>query len=139
SGVFGGSLTIDGTTVTANNADTFGGGVYVDPTAVTITSSTISGNAAPVGAGLSNLDSSVTISNSKCGAVAKCGTVTLIASSVGSTTNGSGGTVIDPAAEINNLIAQVAGLNLTADQKAGLTSKLQAAQQSLANANTTAA
>jgi hypothetical protein len=143
-GLFGGGIfntgimTIDHSTVTGNSAN-YGGGIYTHYGRLAILSSVVAGNTAPVGADIYNLDSNVTISGSTVGDVANFGTVTLIASNVGSITNGSGGTVFDPAAEINNLIAQVAGLNLTADQQAGLTNKLQAAQQSLASANTTAA
>jgi hypothetical protein len=44
-----------------------------------------------------------------------------------------------PINEIDNLIAQVAALNLSSGQINSLTSKLQAAEQSLLRANTTAA
>ncbi len=48
-------------------------------------------------------------------------------------------TKITPAATIGALISQVATLNLNAGQKNSLTSKLDAAQQSLAKGNDTAA
>jgi hypothetical protein len=89
---------------------------------VTIIFSTFSSNFAPVGADLYNLDSSITIINSSISGIYN-----------------NGGTVTRPEVEINNLISQVAGLNLSSAQRDSLTSKLQAAQQSLANANTTAA
>ena len=61
--------------------------------------------------------------------------MTLIASSVAAIYN-SGGTITDP---IQDLLAQVTTLNLNSGQTNSLTSMLRAAQQSLANANTTAA
>jgi hypothetical protein len=106
-------------TVNANTAYVYGGGMYVDPAVVTIIGSTFTGNSAPAGAGLYNLDSSVT----------------LIASSVSGLFS-QGGTVTDPIA---NLLAQVAALNLSSGQRNSLTSTLQAAQQSLMRSNTTAA
>jgi hypothetical protein len=116
----GGTLTIDGTLVTRNNASQFGGGISVDPAVATIISCTFTGNTAPVGADLYNLDS----------------TVTIIASSIANVTSTGGGTVTDPFAD---LLAEVAALNLNGDVINSLTSKLQAAEQSLTKADTTAA
>jgi predicted outer membrane repeat protein len=113
-----GTLTLNGCTLTDNTAQDGGGAVFVDPTVVTIIACVFSGNSAPVGADLYNLDSDVTIIGSS-----------------GDFFN-SGGTVIDPIAD---LLAHVAALNLSRGQTNSLTSSLYAAQQSLANGNTTAA
>ena len=115
----GGTLTMTHCTVNGNTAYHYGGGVYVDPVVVTIIGCTFSGNSAPDGADVYNLDSSVTV----------------ISSQIASITN-IGGTVTDP---INDLLTRVTALNLNFGPTNSLTSTLQAAQQSLANASTTAA
>jgi predicted outer membrane repeat protein len=111
---------ISSCTVNGNSADFQGGGVYIDPSVVTILSSTISGNSAPVGADVYNLDSSITMINSTLGDLYN-----------------NGGTVTTPDSAVTSLDAEIATLTqsgtLTADQAAGLTSKLQAARQSLNN------
>jgi hypothetical protein len=131
------AVNIKGCTFTNNAAAQGGGAVYIDPSTLTVDSSTILGNSAPQGADIYNLDSSVTITQSQVGDVANYGDLTVIASTVGSLTGT--GTVLDPIAEIDNLIAQVAALSLNSGEQNALTVKLQAAQQSLANGNTTAA
>jgi predicted outer membrane repeat protein len=114
----GGSPNLTGWTLSDNTGYVDGGGMFIDPAVVTIISCTFTGNTAPVGADLYNLDS----------------TVTIIASQI-SGISGSGGTVTDPFAD---LTAQIAALNLTAGVKNSLTNKLQAADQSLEGSNTTA-
>jgi hypothetical protein len=86
---------------------------------VTILSSTFTGNTASAGTDLYNLDS----------------TVTIIASQI-SGIGSNGGTVTDPFAD---LIAQVTALNLNQGEKNSLTSKLQAASQSLMRTDDSAA
>jgi hypothetical protein len=112
---FGGSLTMTNCTVYSNSASGDGGGVDVDPATAIIISSTFANNSALVGADLYNLDS----------------TVTVIASSLTAVST-SGGTTTDP---IQDLLAQITALNLNAGQKNSLSSKLQAAQQSLTRSN----
>jgi hypothetical protein len=134
--VLGGSVNMPNCNLSGNTGYVDGGGMFIDPSVVTLVSCTFSGNTAPVGADLYNLDSSVTLVHTNLnGVVNNGGTITLLGSSI-SGFSGSGGTVTDPIA---NLIAQVAGLNLTQGEKNSLTSKLQAAEQSLENGNTTAA
>jgi parallel beta-helix repeat protein len=117
--IYGSSMTMTSCTVNGNTAYVYGGGMYVDPAVLTIVGSTFTGNTASAGADLYNLDT----------------TVTVLASQISGIAN-NGGTVTDPIA---NLIAQVAALNLTQGVKNSLTSKLQAAEQSLESGNTTAA
>jgi hypothetical protein len=92
--------------------------------------------AAP-GADLYKFDSSVTVVRTSLTGVANNGdgTITLIASSIGGVT-GNGGTVSDPMAD---LLAQVANLNLSSGVINSLTSKLQPAEQSFTDGNTTPA
>jgi predicted outer membrane repeat protein len=137
-GIFanGGTVTLTGVTLSDNTATANGGAIYGDPAVVTITSCTFSGNTAPAGADLYNLNSSVALLSTNLNGVANNGgTITLIDSSI-SGVSGSGGTVTDPIA---NLLAQVAALDLNSGQRNSLSSTLQAAQQSLTRANTTAA
>ncbi len=117
--VKGGSLNMSDCTVNGNTAYVYGGGMYVDPAIINIVSCTFTGNGAPAGADLYNLDSPVTI----------------VASSIANVTS-TGGTIIDPLAD---LLAQVAALNLSTGVTNSLTSKLQAAERSLADSNTAAA
>jgi hypothetical protein len=117
--VFAGTLTMDGCTVNGNSAYQYGGGMYLDPAVVTILASHFAANSASAGADLYNLDSAVTV----------------IASPIAGISN-NGGTVTDPIA---TLLAQVAALPLNGGQRNSLSSTLQAAQQSLASAHTTAA
>jgi predicted outer membrane repeat protein len=118
-----GNVTITGNTgITLNVAFNSGGGIYVDPASLTIISSTVSGNSAPVGADIYNLNSAVILINS-------------------SVTNifNNGGTITTPDSVATSLNAQISALlqsgALTADQAAGLTDKLQAATQSLDSGN----
>jgi predicted outer membrane repeat protein len=117
-------VSISNCTVNGNSAASYGGGVYVDPSAVSITSSTISNNTARTGADLYNLNSEVTLINS---------TVSNISN--------NGGTITTPDSAATNLSTQISALTqsgtLTANQAAGLTSKLQAAAQSLDIGNLT--
>jgi hypothetical protein len=135
--LFGGTLDMSHSTVNGNRADHSGGGIWFDPAVATITACTFSGNTAPAGADLYNLDSSVTLISTNLNGVVNNngGTITLIGSSISGLT-GSGGTVTDPMA---NLLAQVAALDLSSGVINSLTSKLQAAEQSLSDTNTTAA
>jgi predicted outer membrane repeat protein len=133
----GGNVNIDQATLTANVALHGGGGVWVDPASLTVTSSTITGNTAPVGADIDNVGGTVAITTSVIGTVANSGgSVTAIASTVGSISNSGGGTSVDTAAVLASLTAQVSSLaqagTLSTDQAAGLSSKLQAAQKSIA-------
>jgi predicted outer membrane repeat protein len=137
----GASLTIKGTTINGNNANYSGGGLFIDPATVSISSSTISNNTAPVGADLYNLDSSATLYNSTVGDLYNdTGSVTLISTTVGSI-GSNGGTITTPDSAATDLSGDVSGLvqsgALTADQGAGLTSKLQASAQSLDAGNIT--
>jgi hypothetical protein len=134
----GAGLTIKGTTINGNNANYSGGGLFIDPATANISSSSITNNSAPVGADLYNLDSSTTLYNTTVGSLYNdTGSVTLISSTVGS----NGGTITTPDSAATNLSADVSALiqagALTADQGAGLTSKLQAAAQSLDAGNIT--
>jgi hypothetical protein len=134
----GGSLTLSPDwTLSGNTGYVGGGGMFIDPAVVTITSCTFTGNTAPAGADLYNLDSSVTLVSTNLNGVVNNsgGTITLIGSSI-SGVSGSGGTVSDPIAD---LFAQVGSLNLNSGQLNSLTTTLQAAEQSLLRANTTAA
>jgi hypothetical protein len=119
------SISISNCTVNNNSASYQGGGLFIDPTTLAIVSSTISGNLAPTGADLYNLNSTVMLINS---------TVTNIFN--------NGGTISTPDSVAASLDAQISALAqsgvLTADQAAGLTSKLQAATQSLDNGKLTA-
>jgi hypothetical protein len=129
-------VTWSGWTLSGNTGYVDGGGVFIDPAVVTIISCTFTGNTAPAGADLYNLDSSVTLVSTDLNGVANNGgTITLIGSSV-SGVSGSGGTVTDPIAD---LIAQVAALNLNSGQQNSLISTLQAAEQSLLRGHTTPA
>jgi hypothetical protein len=135
SATYGGSVySLVDTTVTnshfnGNLATDQGGGIFIDPAVLTIINCTFSGNSAPAGADLYSLNSTVNIVSSSIANVASSGgTVTVFADVA------SYGTSV-----INDLIAQVATLNLTDAQRHSLTVKLQAAQQSLANGNATAA
>jgi predicted outer membrane repeat protein len=118
SAFFGGDVTMTGCTVNGNTAYVYGGGIFVDPAVVTVINSTFSGNSAPWGADLYNLDSSVIVISSS---------VTGIYNNGGAVTN------------FADLLSQVSALNLSSGVTNSLTSKLQAAEQSLGNANTTAA
>jgi hypothetical protein len=136
-----GPTTIDGVTMTNNTALTGGGAVFTDPSTLTVISSTISGNSAPLGADIYNLDSSASVINSTIGGLYNAvGTVTLINSTVSNISN-NGGTVTTSDGTITNLNSQVSALSqagtLTANQEAGLTSKLLAAQKSLDNTKLT--
>jgi predicted outer membrane repeat protein len=133
----GGMVGLHNVTLSDNTATANGGAIYTDPSVVTLTACTFRGNTAPAGADLYNLDSSVNLVNTNLNGVANNsgGTITLIGSNV-TGVSGSGGTVTDPIAD---LIAQVGTLDLNSGQQNSLTSKLQAAQQSLARGNDTAA
>jgi hypothetical protein len=93
---------------------------------LTIISSTVTGNSAPTGADLYNLNSTVTLINS---------TVTNISN--------NGGTITTPDSAATNLDSQISALatagTLTASQASGLTSKVTAADGSLNSGNLTPA
>jgi hypothetical protein len=122
----GGTINISGCTINGNSASDSGGGVYIDPSTVSIISSTITNNSAPVGADLYNQDSAVT----------------LISNTITNLYNG-GGTITTPDSSATNLSTQISALTqsgaLTANQAAGLTSKVTAADQSLNNGKLTPA
>jgi hypothetical protein len=125
-----GSVTLNNCTLSNNTTGTTGGGgaVWNDGGYVSILCSTFSGNSAPVGADLAN---------GRIYGVA--GSVTLIGTTIGDIFNDNGGRIITPDRVATNLEAQIPVLTqsgaLTADQAAGLTNKVQPAQQTLDNCN----
>jgi hypothetical protein len=128
SGIDGGAILMEGfalhldhCTVSGNSAFD-GGGIRADDIRCSIVASTVANNVATLGADI--------FSNN--------GHFTLVASNIGDFFYRPESVTIDvPANDVGNLITQVAGLaqagTLSTDQASGLTSKLQAAEQSLAN------
>ncbi len=117
---FDGQLDLKRCDVKLNTAYTDGGGLFIDPAVVTIQDCTFADNTVQTGSGTDvyNLESTVTI--------------------LGGTVSGvynNGGTVLS----IDTLKTQVAALDLNSGQQNSLFSILQAAEDSLMNANTTAA